>query len=112
MVVLHQNILLIVYKDGIIITSDDKKGAVKLKAFLQTLFQTKDLIKLSNFLGIDVAPQWKELVCQKIACVCVYNSLKKRKGGKPQNTEYTKESSLRIQSYSLILSGIAVWLVR
>ena len=71
LVVLHQNILLIVYKDGIIITSDDKKGAVKLKAFLQTLFQTKDLIKLGNFLGIDVAPQWKELVCQKIECVCV-----------------------------------------
>lgn len=65
----EKKILLIVYKGGIIINGDDKKRVAKLKAFLQTSFQTKYLIKLHYFSGIDVAPRRKELVLQKRKCV-------------------------------------------
>ena len=49
LVVLHQKILLIVYKGGIIINGDDKKRVAKLKAFLQTSFQTKALFGVFFF---------------------------------------------------------------
>ena len=48
-------ILLIIYVDDIIITSDDKQGIDDLKRYLQNSFQTKDLGKLCYFLGIGVA---------------------------------------------------------
>ena len=48
-------ILLIVYVDDIIITSDDKKGIDDLKRYLQNSFQTKDMGKLRYFLGIEIA---------------------------------------------------------
>ena len=48
-------ILLIVYVNDIIITSDDKKGINDLKRYLQNSFQTKDLVTLRYFLGIEVA---------------------------------------------------------
>ena len=48
-------ILLIVYVDDIIITSDDKKGIDDLKRYLQNSFRTKDMGKLRYFLGIEIA---------------------------------------------------------
>ena len=48
-------ILLIVYVDDIIITSDDKKGIDDLNRYFRNSFQTKDLGKFCYFLGIEVA---------------------------------------------------------
>jgi hypothetical protein len=48
-------ILLVVYVDDIVITSDDSGGIAQLKLFLQQKFHTKDLGKLKYFLGIEVA---------------------------------------------------------
>ena len=48
-------ILLIVYVDDIIITSDDIKGIDDLKRYLQNSFRTKDMGKLRYFLGIEIA---------------------------------------------------------
>ena len=48
-------ILLAVYVDDIVITGSDKQGISKLKNFLQTKFQTKDLGVLRYFLGIEIA---------------------------------------------------------
>ena len=48
-------ILLVVYVDDIVITRSDEAGISKLKAFLGTHFQTKDLGPLKYFLGIEVS---------------------------------------------------------
>lgn len=48
------NILLVVYVDDVVNTGSDIKRIDKLKAFLQTKFQTKDLGVLKYFLGIEV----------------------------------------------------------
>ena len=48
-------IYLIVYVDDIVITGTDQDGIQKLKQYLFSLFQTKDLGKLKYFLGIEVA---------------------------------------------------------
>nr|GEU45391.1 uncharacterized mitochondrial protein AtMg00810-like [Tanacetum cinerariifolium] len=48
-------ILLVVYVDDIVITSSDKAGIKKLKSFISTCFQTKDLKSLKYLLGIEVS---------------------------------------------------------
>ncbi|GKC78219.1 retrovirus-related pol polyprotein from transposon RE2 [Tanacetum coccineum] len=48
-------ILLVVYVDDIVITSSDKARIKKLKSFIGTCFQTKDLGLLKYFLGIEVS---------------------------------------------------------
>lgn len=48
-------ILLVVYVDNIVITSSDKEGIQRLKHFLRVEFCTKDLGRLCNFLGREVA---------------------------------------------------------
>ena len=50
-----QCIYLIVYVDDIVITGSDQDGIQKLKQYLFSYFQTKDLGKLKYFLGIEVA---------------------------------------------------------
>ena len=60
-------ILLVVYMDDIVITSNDTLGISELKLNLQKKFQTKDLGPLKYFLGIEVTrsrkgiflSQWK-----------------------------------------------------
>ncbi|KAK5840489.1 hypothetical protein PVK06_009390 [Gossypium arboreum] len=47
--------ILIVYVDGIILTGDDSSEIVRLKEFLGTEFELKDLGNLKYFLGMDVA---------------------------------------------------------
>ena len=54
-------ILLIVYVDDIIITSDDKKGIDDLKRYLQNSFRTKDMGKLRYFLGIEIAQSKEDI---------------------------------------------------
>ncbi|CAI8592097.1 unnamed protein product [Vicia faba] len=61
-----ENILLVVYVNDIVITKSDSKGINKLKAFLQTKFQTKDLGVLKYFLGIEVT---KEIFLSQGKCV-------------------------------------------
>ncbi|GJR46556.1 retrovirus-related pol polyprotein from transposon TNT 1-94 [Tanacetum coccineum] len=48
-------ILLVVYVDDIVITGSDKAGIEKLKSFIGTCFQTKDLGSLKYFLGYEVS---------------------------------------------------------
>ncbi|RVX10177.1 Retrovirus-related Pol polyprotein from transposon RE1 [Vitis vinifera] len=48
-------IYLIVYVDGIVITSSDQEGIQRLKQHLFNHFQTKDLGKLKYFLGLEIA---------------------------------------------------------
>ncbi|GJV41647.1 retrovirus-related pol polyprotein from transposon RE1 [Tanacetum coccineum] len=48
-------ILLVVYVDDIVITGSDKDGIKKLKSFIGTCFQTKDLGSLKYLLGIEVS---------------------------------------------------------
>ena len=48
-------ILLVVYVDDIVITGSDGIGIKKLKDFLASRFQTKDLGPLKYFLGIEVS---------------------------------------------------------
>ena len=50
-----QCIYLIVYVDDIVITGSDQDGIWKLKQHLFSHFQTKDLVKLKYFLGIEIA---------------------------------------------------------
>nr|CAN78715.1 hypothetical protein VITISV_030863 [Vitis vinifera] len=52
---LGQCIYLVVYVDNIVITGSDQDGIQKLKQYLFTHFQTKDLGKLKYFLGIEIA---------------------------------------------------------
>ncbi|KAJ9535088.1 hypothetical protein OSB04_un001836 [Centaurea solstitialis] len=47
--------LLVVYVDDIVITGSDEKGIKRLKDFLASQFQTKDLGPLKYFLGIEVS---------------------------------------------------------
>ena len=48
-------IYLIVYVDDIVITGSDLDGIRKLKQYLFSRFQTKDLGKLKYFMGIEIA---------------------------------------------------------
>ena len=50
-----QYIYLIVYVDDIIIIGNDQDSIRKLKQYLFSHFQTKDLGKLKYFLGIEIA---------------------------------------------------------
>ena len=52
---LGQCIYLIVYVDNIVITDSDHDGIQKLKEYLFSHFQTKDLGKLKYFLRIEIA---------------------------------------------------------
>lgn len=47
----NKKIVLKVYIDDIILTSDNKKGTQELKEFIQSSFWTKDLGNLHYFLG-------------------------------------------------------------
>ncbi|RVW86900.1 Retrovirus-related Pol polyprotein from transposon RE1 [Vitis vinifera] len=57
-----QCIYLVVYVDEIVITSSDQNGIQKLKQHLFTHFQTKDLVKLKYFLGIEIAQSSSSVV--------------------------------------------------
>ena len=48
-------ILLAIYADNIVIIGNDKLRILKLKIFIQTKFQTKDLGAVRYFLGIEIA---------------------------------------------------------
>ena len=47
-------ILLLLYMDNMIITSDDLSGIQELKDFLSQQFEMKDLRHLSYFLGLEI----------------------------------------------------------
>ena len=63
-------ILLIVYVDDIIITSDDKKGIDDLKRYLQNSFRTKDMGKLRYFLGIEIAQSKEDISLSERKYMC------------------------------------------
>jgi hypothetical protein len=52
-------ILLVVYVDDIVVTGSDENGIKRLKEFLASQFQTKDLGPLKYFLGIEVSRNQK-----------------------------------------------------
>ena len=64
-----RKILLIMYVDDIIITSDDKKGIDDLKRYFQNSFRTKDLGKLCYFLGIEVAQSKEGIILSQKICL-------------------------------------------
>ncbi|KAJ9548762.1 hypothetical protein OSB04_021305 [Centaurea solstitialis] len=67
-------ILLVVYVDDIVITGSDKTGTIKLKDFLASRFQTKDLGPLKYFLGIEVSRTRKGIcLSQRKYCLDVLN---------------------------------------
>ena len=67
-------ILLVVYADDIVITGSDKDGIEKLKTFLGTRFQTKDLGPLKYFLGIEVSRSQKGIcLSQRKYCLDILN---------------------------------------
>ena len=47
--------ILIVYVDDIVVTGDNHEEMARLKKYLATQFEIKDLGKLRYFLGIEVA---------------------------------------------------------
>ena len=47
-------ILLLLYKNNMIITGDDLSGIQELKNFLSQQFEMKDLGHLSYFLGLEI----------------------------------------------------------
>ncbi|KAJ9564855.1 LOW QUALITY PROTEIN: hypothetical protein OSB04_000821 [Centaurea solstitialis] len=67
-------ILLVVYVDDIVITGSDKTGIIKLKDFLASRFQKKDLGPLKYFLGIEVSRTRKRIcLSQRKYCLDVLN---------------------------------------
>ena len=58
--------ILIVYVDDIVITGNDEQEIGRLKLFLATEFEIKELGELRYFLGIEVARPWKGIfLCQR-----------------------------------------------
>ncbi|KAJ9568575.1 LOW QUALITY PROTEIN: hypothetical protein OSB04_004541 [Centaurea solstitialis] len=67
-------ILLVVYVDDIVITGSDETGIMKLKDFLASQFQTKDLGPLKYFLGIEVSRNRKGIcLSQRKYCLDILN---------------------------------------
>jgi hypothetical protein len=67
-------ILLVVYVDDIVITGSDEKGIKRLKDFLASQFQTKDLGPLKYFLGIEVSRNHKGIcLSQRKYCLDILN---------------------------------------
>ena len=62
----RQCIYLIVYVDNIVITGNDQDGIQRLKPHLFNHFQIKDLGKLKNFLGINIAQSKSGVVMNQI----------------------------------------------
>ena len=55
--------------DDIVIAGDDSQGIGELKLYLQRRFQTKDLGKLCNFLGIKMERSKKRAFSLR-SCFC------------------------------------------
>ena len=53
---------MVVYVDDIVITGNDQDGITNLKQHLFKHFQTKDLVRLKYFLGIEVALSRSDIV--------------------------------------------------
>ncbi|KAJ9543931.1 hypothetical protein OSB04_023638 [Centaurea solstitialis] len=71
-------ILLVVYVDDIMITSSDSNGIQRLKDFLASQFQTKDLGFLKYFLGIEVSRTHKGIcLSQRKYCLDILNDSEK-----------------------------------
>ena len=67
-------ILLVVYVDDIVIIGSDEKGIKRLKDFLASQFQTKDLGPLKYFLRIEVSRNNKGIcMSQSKYCLDILN---------------------------------------
>ena len=88
-------ILLIVYVDDIIITSDDKEGIDKLRSFLQSLFQSKDLRKICYFLGVEVAWSKKGIRLSQRKCLLDIYGIKSD-AGQPRLQHLEQPCNLRL----------------
>ena len=62
-------ILLVVYKDNIVITGSDSKCISSLKFFFQSQFHTKNLGMLRYFLGIEVMRSKHKIFLSQKKCV-------------------------------------------
>jgi len=95
-------LVLAVYVDDIIITSDDEREIIRLKENLSKEFEVKDLGQLRYFLGIEIARNPKGLVLSQRKYVLDLLSETGMLGCRPVSTPIDLNHKLCAESGNLV----------